>query len=125
MYGHSDGKKTPTNSARDHYVYIFGLDAYINFVDHNHIKGYTEVAQIQKQIGFTEYGPHGALNPARDYDYRQFLEGVKKDFPKAVFFMSWDAKWSLARNNNVKELLAGPWIVNRADLPAGLTGAGK
>jgi hypothetical protein len=47
---------------------------------------------------------------------------VKTAFPKAVFFMSWNWKWSLARNQNVKELLADPWIVNRADLPAGLTG---
>jgi len=39
--------------------------------------------------------------------------------------MSWDSKWSLARNINVKELLADPWIVNRADLPAGLAGVGK
>ena len=80
---------------------------------------------VIKPFGFTEYGPHGSSNPPGDYDYRRFLEGVKKDFPKAVFFMSWDGKWSLARNNNVKELLADPWIVNRADLPAGLTGAGK
>jgi hypothetical protein len=31
----------------------------------------------------------------------------------------------ILQNNNVKELLADPWIVNRADLPTGLTGAGK
>lgn len=30
----------------------------------------------------------------------------------------------LARNNNVKELLADPWLVNRSDLPKGLSGAG-
>ena len=55
-------------------------------------------------------------------DCRRFLEGVQKDFPKAVFFMSWDWKWSLAKNKNVQELLADPWIVNRGDLPTGLTG---
>jgi hypothetical protein len=36
--------------------------------------------------------------------------------------MSWDGKWSLARNNHVKEMLEDPWTVNRQDLPAGLTG---
>ena len=125
VYGPNHGNKNAPYYAGDHYVDVVGLDAYTDFVDLNHIKGYSEVAQIQKPFGFTEYGPHGASNPPGDYDYRQFLEGVKKDFPKAVFFMSWDAKWSLARNNNVKELLADPWIINRADLPAGLTGAGK
>ena len=125
VYGPNHGNKTAAYYAGNHYVDVVGLDAYTDFVDLNHIKGYAEVAQIQKPFGFTEYGPHGASNPPGDYDYRQFLEGVKKDFPKAVFFMSWDAKWSLARNNNVKELLADPSIVNRAELPAGLTGAGK
>lgn len=36
-----------------------------------------------------------------------------------------DWKWSLARNNHVKEMLDDPWTVNRADLPAGLAGKGK
>jgi mannan endo-1,4-beta-mannosidase len=125
VYSPNHGDKTAAYYAGDHYVDLVGLDAYTDFVDPGHIKGYAEVAQIQKPFGFTEYEPHGARNPPGDYDYRRFLEGVKKDFPKAVFFMSWDGKWSLARNENVKELLADPWIVNRADLPTGLTGAGK
>ena len=64
-------------------------------------------------------------NPPGDYDYRRFLEGLKQDFPKAVFFMSWDARWSLARNTNVKELLTDPWTVNRGDLPGALAGQGR
>ena len=119
------GDKTAAYYAGDHYVDLVGLDAYTDFVDTGHIKGYAEVAKIAKPFGFTEYGPHGAQNPPGDYDYRRFLEGVEKDFPSAAFFMSWDAKWSLARNNNVKELLHAPWIVNRGDLPTGLAGTGK
>ena len=124
VYSPNHGDKTAAYYAGDHYVDLVGLDAYTDFVDKGHIKGYAEVAKIEKPFGFTEYGPHGPQNPPGDYDYRRFLEGVKQDFPKAVFFMCWDARWSLARNNNVKELLADPWLVNRGDLPKGLSGIG-
>jgi mannan endo-1,4-beta-mannosidase len=123
VYGPNHGDKTAANYAGDQYVDLVGLDAYTDFVDTGHIRGYADVAKIEKPFGFTEYGPHGSQNPPGDYDYLRFLSGVKKDFPTAVFFMSWDAKWSLARNNNVKEMLSDSWIVNRDELPAGLTGA--
>jgi mannan endo-1,4-beta-mannosidase len=125
VYSPNHGKKTAVYYAGDQYVDLVGLDAYTDFVDADHIKGHADLAKIEKPFGFTEYGPHGAQNPPGDFDYQRFLEGVKKDFPKAVFFMSWNWKWSLARNNNVKEMLTDPWIVNRGDLPAGLTGTGK
>ena len=125
VYSPNHGNQTAAYYAGGHYVDLVGLDAYTDFVDTNHIKGYAEVARIEKPFGFTEYGPHGAQNPPGDYDYRRFLEGVKQDFPKAVFFMSWDAKWSLARNTNVKELLTDPWTVNRDDLPPALAGKAR
>ena len=125
VYSPNHGNRTAAYYAGDRYVDLVGLDAYTDFIDTDHIKGYAEVAKFEKPFGFTEYGPHGSRNPPGDYDYQRFLEGVKKEFPKAVFFMSWDAKWSLAKNNNVKEMLADPWVVNRNDLPTGLTGAVK
>ena len=125
VYAPNHGGKTAAYYAGDHYVDIVGLDAYTDFVDTEHIKGYDEVAKLPKPFGFTEFGPHGSQNPPGDYDYRRFLDGVHKDFPKTVFFLSWDARWSLARNNNVKETLADSWIVNRDDLPVGFTGAEK
>lgn len=123
VYAPNHGDKTAAYYPGDHYVDLVGLDAYTDYVDTRHVRGYPQVARIDKPFGFTEYGPHGARNPPGDYDYRRFLEGVKKSFPKAVFFMSWNGKWSLARNENVKEMLADPWMVNRADLPSGLAGA--
>ena len=57
-----------------------------------------------------------------DYDYRRFIEGIEKHFPKTCFFMSWNAKWSLATNQNVKALLEHPAVANREDLPARLLG---
>jgi hypothetical protein len=102
------------------YVDLVGLDAYTDFVDTQHIKGFAVVAALGKPVGFSEYGPHGPQNPPGDFDYRRLLEGIAKDFPPTVFFMSWNGKWSLGRNPNAKELLDDPRIANREDLPATL-----
>jgi mannan endo-1,4-beta-mannosidase len=118
VYGPNHGNNTAKYYAGDAYVDIVGLDAYTDFIDKEHIKGYDEVASLPKPFGFTEYGPFGPQNPPGDYDYRRFVEGITKNFPETVFFMSWNAKWSLARNNNTKELMEHPWVVNREDLPS-------
>ena len=123
VYAPNHGDKTTAYYPGDRYVDLAGLDAYTDFIDTNHIKGYAEVAQIKKPFGFTEFGPHGPSNPPGDYDYLRFIQGVQKDFPRTVFFMSWNAKWSLARNTNTTELLNHPRIVNREDLPKGLAGS--
>lgn len=123
VYGPNHGDKTAAYYPGDAYVDIVGLDAYTDHIDPEHIRGYSEVAALPKPFGFTEYGPHGSQNPPGDYDYRRFIEGIMRHFRKSVFFMSWNAKWSLARNNYTKELLAHPWVVNRDDLPPGITGA--
>jgi mannan endo-1,4-beta-mannosidase len=120
VYGPNHGQKTAAYYAGDQYVDIVGLDAYTDLIDREHVKGYEEVASLPKPLGFTEYGPHGSQNPPGDYDYRRFIEGVRKSFPKTCFFMSWNAKWSLASNENTKELLNNPTIANREDLPSEL-----
>jgi mannan endo-1,4-beta-mannosidase len=122
VYGPNHGQKTAAYYAGDHYVDIVGLDAYTDFIDPEHIRGYTEVVALPKPFGFTEFGPHGPQNPPGDYDYPRFIQGIQTHFPKTVFFMSWNARWSLARNANVKDLLANPVIANLDDLPPGLIG---
>src|SRR5436190_18197002 len=122
VYGPNHGKKVAGYYPGDSYVDIVGLDAYTDLIDPQHIQGYEQLARLPKPFGFTEFGPHGARNPPGDYDYRRFAEGLKKHFPRTVFFHCWNEKWSLASNNHVKELLEDPWIVNLADLPKGLTG---
>jgi mannan endo-1,4-beta-mannosidase len=121
VYGPNHGQNTAKYYAGNAWVDIVGLDAYTDFVDRQHIKGYDEVAALPKPFGFTEYGPHGAQNPPGDYDYRRFIEGIGKAFPKTCFFMSWNAKWSLATNQNTKELLSHPIVANREDVPRSLT----
>ncbi|MBI4661138.1 MAG: hypothetical protein HY735_20095 [Verrucomicrobia bacterium] len=123
VYGPNHGQNTAKYYAGENYVDLVGLDAYTDFVDRQHIKGYDEVIALPKPFGFTEYGPHGSQNPPGDYDYRRFIDGLEKDFPQTCFFMSWNAKWSLAQNNYTKELLAHPSVINRDGLPAGLVRA--
>jgi mannan endo-1,4-beta-mannosidase len=120
VYGPNHGSKTAAYYPGDAYVDVVGLDAYTDFIDSQHIRGYNEVARLPKPFGFTEYGPHGPQNPPGDYDYLKFLTGLTNEFPRTVFFMSWNGKWSLARNQQTRELLAHPWVVNRDDLPKGL-----
>lgn len=125
VYGPNHGQNTAKYYAGDRYVDLTGLDAYTDFVDRQHIKGYEEIIALPKPFGFTEYGPHGSQNPPGNYDYRRFLEGLEKEFPKTCFFMCWNAKWSLATNENTQELLAHPSVANREDLPAKLFKAGQ
>jgi len=117
VYGPNHGQNTARYYAGNSYVDIVGLDAYTDFIDPEHIKGYKEVAALPKPFGFTEFGPHGSQNPPGDYDYRRFIEGIEKNFPKTCFFMSWNGKWSLATNQFTRELLESPSILNREDLP--------
>lgn len=123
VYAPNHGTNTAVYYPGDRYVDLVGLDAYTDFADTNHILGYAEVARLPKPFGFTEFGPHSPDNPPGDYDYRRFLAGVKANFPRSVFFMSWNAKWSLGSNTNVTEMLNDRWIVNREDLPKNLAGS--
>jgi mannan endo-1,4-beta-mannosidase len=118
VYAPNYGKNTALYYPGDQYVDLVGLDAYTDFVDQKHIKGYAEVAALPKPFGFTEFGPYGPSNPPGDYDYTRFLAGVRSDFPATCFFMCWNAKWGLAQNINTRQLLDNPLIINRADLPA-------
>ena len=120
VYGPNHGQNTAKYYAGDRYVDLVGLDAYTDFVDPQHIKGYDEVAALPKPFGFTEFGPHGSENPPGDYDYRRFIDGILTNFPKTCFFKCWNAKWSLASNEHTQELLSHPAVANREDLPADL-----
>jgi mannan endo-1,4-beta-mannosidase len=121
VYSPNHGNRTAAYYAGDRYVDIVGLDAYTDFVDPRHILGYDAVAKLPKPFGFTEFGPHDSQNPPGDYDYRRFLDGVQKNFPKTSFFLAWSGKWSLGQNNNTKTLLEHPWMVNREDMGHGQT----
>ena len=120
VYGPNHGPKTADYYPGDAYADLTGLDAYTDFVDRDHIKGYAEIVALPKPFGFTEYGPHGPKDPPGNFDYRRFITGLERDFPRTCFFMCWNAKWSLAANEETKALLDHPLVLNRADLPPAL-----
>ena len=117
VYSPNHGQKTAAYYPGDRYVDLVGLDAYTDFVDPQHIKGYAEVARLPKPFGFSEFGPHGPENPPGNYDYTKFLAGLQKNFPRAAFFQAWNGRWGLGSNENTRQLLDDPWLVNREDLP--------
>jgi uncharacterized protein (DUF1684 family) len=122
VYSPNKGAHTSDYYPGDAYADLVGLDVYADDIDPVHIAGYPEMIKIQKPFGFTEYGPHGASNPPGDYDFRRFLAGVVKNFPRARFFLSWDAKWNPAENKFAREFYTDPRVITRADLPPGLAG---
>jgi mannan endo-1,4-beta-mannosidase len=125
VYSPNQGAKVSAYYAGDTYVDIVGLDAYTDFIDPRHIKGYEELVKLPKPFGFTEFGPHGASDPPGDYDYVRFMDGVRKNFPKTSFFLAWHHNWGLGRNRNAKALLEDPWVINREDLPPELAARKK
>jgi mannan endo-1,4-beta-mannosidase len=116
VYSPNMGTKVTAYYPGAAYVDITGLDAYPASIDSNVIKGYSQLIRLGKPFGFTEFGPENASNPSGEFDYRKLIDGIRRDFPRTCFFMSWNAKWSLPENNFTKELLADPWIVNREDV---------
>ena len=99
---------------------MVGLDAYTDDVDPVHITGAPALLATGKPFGFGEFGPHGASDPPGTYDYPRFARGLSAQFPRAVFFMSWNEKWSPARNLGDREFYNDPLIVTRDDLPRSL-----
>jgi mannan endo-1,4-beta-mannosidase len=104
----------------DGYVDMVGLDAYTDYIDQRHIKGFDGLLKLDKPAGFAEFGPHDSSNPTGDYDYTRFNQGLAASFPQAVFFMAWNNKWSPATNLRVREFYNDPSIVTRDDIPPGL-----
>lgn len=106
----------------DAYVDLIGLDAYTDHIDPAHIKGFELLAGIDKPVGFTEFGPHGASNPPGDYDFRRLLDGIAKNFPRLRHFLVWNDKWNPAENRFAREFYHDPRVLTRDDVPAGLAG---
>lgn len=126
VFGPNIGTNPASYYPGDEYVDITGLDAYTSTITTAGIGGYAAMVNLGKPFGFTEYGPENASNPSGNFDYRIFINGVKKYFPKACFFMTWNDKWSLATNTHVQEALSDPYVANRnnlnfEDLPSSVT----
>jgi mannan endo-1,4-beta-mannosidase len=124
VYSPNHGDKVREYYPGDKCVDLVGLDAYTDFVDNAHIKGYQDLKAIKKPFGFTEFGPHGPSDPPGTYEYGRFLEGVKREFPTATFFLAWHNRWGLGQNRGSKALMNDPWVIDRAELPPRLAAPG-
>ncbi len=116
VYGPNMGTNAANYYPGDAYADITGLDAYTSSITTQSISGYPAMVKLGKPFGFTEFGPENASNPSGNFDYRIFINGLKKNFPKACFFMCWNDKWSLATNKYVQEALSDPYVANRDNL---------
>jgi mannan endo-1,4-beta-mannosidase len=121
IYSPNMGRSAGDYYPGDDYADMVGLDAYTDFVDTDHIRGFAALLKTGKPAGFGEFGPHGPSKPPGTYDYTKFSAGLAANFPQAVFFMSWNEKWSPANNLNSKEFYNDPLIITRDDLPPALT----
>ena len=108
----------------DGYVDLAGFDAYGDHVDPAHFQGYPDLVALGKPFFFCEYGPHGSSNPPGTADCSDLIKGIREHFPRTAGFMCWNENWSPANNRNASGLYNDPWVVNREDLPAALTGRG-
>jgi mannan endo-1,4-beta-mannosidase len=106
----------------DAYADLVGLDAYTDHINPENIIGFDRYAKINKPVGLTEYGPHGASNPPADYDYRRLLDGIQKNFPQLRHFLVWNEKWNPAKNRHCKAFYRDPRVITRESMPAGLAG---
>ena len=120
VYSPNMGQSAGSYYPGDNFVDLVGIDAYTDYIDQRHIKGFDALVKLDKPAGFAEFGPHDASNPTGDYDYTRFNRGLAASFPQAVFFMAWNNKWSPAMNLRDREFYNDPSIVTRGDIPPGL-----
>ena len=124
VYGPMSGSSATSYYPGDTCVDITGFDAYTSTVSTSGIGGYSEMVQLGKPFGFTEFGPENASNPSGNFDYRLFINGLKTNFPAACFFLCWNDKWGMASNHYVNEALSDVYVANRDNLnwasPTGL-----
>ena len=104
------------------YVDIVGIDSYRKTLSDIRTHGYTILSVLGKPFGLTEFGPDNLSNwddnPRRDYDYKAFIQGVVQHLPSCTFFCIWHQYYGLHFQENAKQCLARPWVVNRRNLPS-------
>ena len=105
----------------DAYVDIVGIDTYNKTPAKIRSHGYHALCALGKPFGLTEFGPdklsNWDTNPRRDYDYETFIQDVVQHLPSCTFFCVWHQYYGLQFQQNAKECLEHPWVVNRKDLP--------
>ncbi|HEX2861034.1 MAG TPA: glycosyl hydrolase, partial [Lacunisphaera sp.] len=101
----------------DAYTDLVGLDAYTDHINPSRIIGFDRYARIEKPVGLTEFGPHGASNPPGNFDFRQLLDGIQQHFPQLRHFLCWNENWNPAANRFAREFYTDPRVITREQIP--------
>jgi mannan endo-1,4-beta-mannosidase len=106
------------------YVDIVGLDYYSenNEGKVNWSSYYDKLRSLGKPFALTEFGQcpgYASWDECGEKDTRLLIQGIKENFPDAVYWMNFDDNWELGRQANLPQLFADPWVVNRTDNPSG------
>ena len=115
LWGYTPNKGT--SRPGDHYYPgddrcdIVGIDHYGNTIE---LTGYESLVATGKPIAISEVGPKRGTNGA--FDYTQVIEAVRSRYPKIFLFQSWSLEWAMIRNQNAKDLMNDPWVLNRDEL---------
>jgi len=106
------------------YVDIVGLDAYND--DPTLINGYNEMLAFGKPFAFAEVGPRTAASKNNNgtynqgnFNYQNFINTVQNNFPKAIYYIPWNAGWSPLnnnQNNNISGLFNHSWSLNKGEV---------
>jgi mannan endo-1,4-beta-mannosidase len=114
----------------DAFIDIVGLDYYLD-IDGPIPKadGYDEMTtQVApcKPFAFVEFGPlpGGSTTKFSPRDYSQLIIAIRESMPKVTYWYSWNSVWGMGiadpatgqSHQNVRELLADPWVVNMGDI---------
>ena len=106
----------------DSYVDIVAMDIYDNYIASPraiYISNYNDLRATGKPFAFGEFGPRS--NDANNYtpfDFANFLDSLKQNFPDTIFFQTWHTRWGLANpvHSGADTLLNDSWIINRDDI---------
>ena len=103
----------------DQYVDVVSLDSYET--DLANIKGYEQLARINKPFGFGEFGPSGSLigifpKVQKNVDYQSMLGSLKQRFPRTTFIHAWNGPWGFHSQARIAEMFADPAVVTRENL---------
>jgi mannan endo-1,4-beta-mannosidase len=93
------------------YVDIVGLDAYTD--NPGAINGYNEMMGLNKPFALAEIGPKDA---AGSFNYGTLLDEIRTKFPKTIYFLPWNNKWSPVTNVNSWWGYNNSWTINLGEV---------
>ena len=96
---------------------MVGFDAYTDHVDPGTSKATKRSPEFQNRLDSVNLVRMERRIRPGNYDYRRFIDGVVKHFPRSTYFMSWNDKWSLASNQHVQRI-AGASVDRESRRPA-------